>query len=207
MNTGIYTITSIIDNKVYVGHAKNIKLRWNGHISRLRNNRHENKHLQSAFNLYKENNFKFEILWECEEKYLYSEEHYWCNLLNVNNPKFGYNIAQTNPNGTWGFSEETRKKMSESRKNTTMSEISKKKLSITMSRKRANGEIKLSEQGRENLRLAQKNRVKKILNIKTGEIFNSGKELAECLNVPYQTINSRMHRKSKIFQNYKYVEK
>ena len=34
----------------------------------------------------------------CEKENAYSEEHYWCNLLNSHNREFGYNIAPTNPN-------------------------------------------------------------------------------------------------------------
>ena len=42
---GIYKIVNSINNKIYVGSAKNIKKRWSAHKSDLNKNKHHNKHL------------------------------------------------------------------------------------------------------------------------------------------------------------------
>ena len=111
MTVGIYTITSKIDNKIYVGCSKNVRTRLKKHENLLRQNKHINRHLQSAWNCYKESNFIFEILVECEEQHIYSEENYWCNLLNVHDANYGYNTKPTSPMGRSGHSKETIEKM------------------------------------------------------------------------------------------------
>jgi group I intron endonuclease len=127
---GIYTITNIANNKIYVGCSKNIKARILNHKSFLKKNKHTNVHIQHAWNKYGENSFIFEILEECEEKYLYSQEHYWCNILNVHNKKYGYNILGTTPTRNCIFSIETRLKMSISRKGLIRSKEHCKNISI-----------------------------------------------------------------------------
>lgn len=113
MNSGIYTITNIINNKIYLGKAKNIEQRKKDHFDDLIRNNHYNVHLQAAFNKYGSENFIFEPLLYCSEEFLYSEEHYWAILLNVNNINYGYNIRDTNPNGNKGsLSIETKLKIS-----------------------------------------------------------------------------------------------
>lgn len=56
---GIYIIFNRISKKVYIGSSFDIKDRIYTHLRRLRKNKHENKHLQYAFNKYKEESFKF----------------------------------------------------------------------------------------------------------------------------------------------------
>jgi len=96
--SGIYTITNILTNQVLVGESKNVHKRLIEHRSKLRGNYHENDYLQKAFNKYGEQNFKFELLENCDPSFLLSQENYWCNLLDSHNDRFGYNILQTGPN-------------------------------------------------------------------------------------------------------------
>lgn len=60
--SGIYRIRNLIDDKAYIGSAKNLKSRKSTHFAALRNNRHVNIYLQRAWNKYGEKNFVFEIL-------------------------------------------------------------------------------------------------------------------------------------------------
>ena len=114
---GIYTITNIINNKIYIGYTNNFIRRKNDHFSYLKRNVHKNIHLQKAYNKYGRDNFIFEILEECEESYLCSQEHYWCNMLNTHNKNYGYNILPTHPDKIAStHSKETKIKISNSTK-------------------------------------------------------------------------------------------
>ena len=96
---GIYTITNIVNNKMYLGYTSNFQERKFRHFSQLRLNKHKNYHLQSAFNKYGESNFIFEILEECDINDVCWLEYYWMNLLNLLDDKYGYNIGLPNPLG------------------------------------------------------------------------------------------------------------
>tara|TARA_B110000503_G_scaffold94145_1_gene141910 strand:- start:5115 stop:5864 length:750 start_codon:yes stop_codon:yes gene_type:complete len=110
-NPGIYIIKNNIDQKVYVGASKDTHVRLGMHKTQLRANRHHNIHLQNAYNKYGEDKFTFDILEECDEQYIYSQENYWCNLLNSHNKLFGYNIDPTAPEGKCTVSDETKIRM------------------------------------------------------------------------------------------------
>ena len=56
----IYSIINKITNKRYVGKTTDIIKRRNDHLNKLRNNKHINEKLQSAWNKYSEDNFLFE---------------------------------------------------------------------------------------------------------------------------------------------------
>lgn len=93
MNSGIYTITNIINNKIYVGSSCTLNRRLTIHKRTLRQNKHHNIHLQRAYNKYGKEFFKFELLEYCEESLLPYIEYYWINTLNTLNFEYGYNIA------------------------------------------------------------------------------------------------------------------
>lgn len=99
--SGIYTITCLVNNKIYVGQATNIRQRRNNHLSQLRRGIHYNPYLQRAWNKYGEKNFKIEVLVECPKELLSSEEHYWVYWLNTRNKKYGYNQQATYPNKSY----------------------------------------------------------------------------------------------------------
>ena len=66
MAKGIYKIINIINNHFYVGSAVDLKRRKSRHFSELRNNRHNNKHLQAAWNKYGAAAFIFVVVEEVE---------------------------------------------------------------------------------------------------------------------------------------------
>lgn len=88
----IYKITNIINNKCYIGQAKNYKQRFYTHKSNLRKNKHDNRYLQFAWNKYGEENFTFEVI-DSGEDYNELEKHY-INLYNSTDKNFGYNILK-----------------------------------------------------------------------------------------------------------------
>lgn len=49
---GIYSITNVNDNKVYIGSTNNFEKRYYRHLHLLKKNKHFNIHLQRAFNIY-----------------------------------------------------------------------------------------------------------------------------------------------------------
>ena len=58
----IYKIENKLNQNLYIGITTNPQIRKNRHFNYLRQNKHPNSHLQSAFNKYGEENFFFEIL-------------------------------------------------------------------------------------------------------------------------------------------------
>lgn len=139
----IYTITNKVNNKLYVGKTNNFLYRMSKHKYTLRHNIHVNEHLQRAFNKYSEESFNFEILEECEIEYLYSQEHYWCNLLDVFNYNKGYNIKSTHPLNKSGHSADSLEKVKKTLTGRKLSLEHKLKLSLAKQGKKLPDEVKL----------------------------------------------------------------
>ena len=70
MISGIYKIINLINGKIYLGSAKNFIRRWTNHKSLLQRNKHDNIHLQRAYNQDGVENFKYEVIEYCEPKKL-----------------------------------------------------------------------------------------------------------------------------------------
>lgn len=63
---GIYSIVNKITGQLYIGKTTNsFGDRWDSHKAMLRNNYHFNRKLQEEWNRYGEDNFRFDILFEC----------------------------------------------------------------------------------------------------------------------------------------------
>src|ERR1035437_2049507 len=97
MISGIYKITSLDNNKFYIGSSKEIKIRWNRHLNDLKNKKHGNIHLQRAFNKYGIDSFKFEIIEYCEEHNLLIREQYYLDTLKPYED--GFNIGVNSSGG------------------------------------------------------------------------------------------------------------
>ena len=124
---GVYKILNIKNNKFYIGSTvDSFKQRIKDHFFKLRKNIHLNSHLQSAFNKYGEEYFEVSILYIGEHlKDIRAVEQKYINDLNVCNPNIGYNI---DPNVYRKY----------------RNEITNKKISETLKRKYASGEITVS---------------------------------------------------------------
>ena len=62
MNSGIYAITNMESDKVYIGSTVSFDERWGQHRRALLRGNHDNSHLQYSWNKYDENAFKFGVL-------------------------------------------------------------------------------------------------------------------------------------------------
>ena len=126
---GIYKITNLINNKLYVGSAVNIKNRFKTHKRLLKNNKHFNNHLQSSYNKYGIDNFSYDIIEITSIETLLNRESFWINELNANNTKFGYNKRlEVSSNIGIKLSYETKKRLSESHMGHKRSDETNKKI-------------------------------------------------------------------------------
>ena len=111
---GIYCIENLINGKKYIGQSINILARWKQHLSNLRRKIHHNEKLQNAWNKYGENNFKFYIIVETDADSLDEFEIKYISLYdtyaNGYNKDYGGYYRKN-------MTDETKKKISESRKN------------------------------------------------------------------------------------------
>ena len=78
---GIYLITNNINNKGYIGQSTDLKNREYSHLSYLRRNKHNNKHLQYSWNKYGEENFEFIIVEYCNIDIIDTRECYWIDYV------------------------------------------------------------------------------------------------------------------------------
>lgn len=112
--TGIYVIRNLVNGKVYIGQSVNVDDRLAHHKSELRHNRHTNTYMQRAWNKHGEDNFTFEVLLPCEEKYLDVFEKYFIFSYDAMNRKHGYN-RESGGSLLKHISKESRAKMSASK--------------------------------------------------------------------------------------------
>lgn len=115
--SGVYQIRNLENGKMYIGSSCRLYDRKLQHKNDLKNNRHENIHLQHAFNKYGIENFIFEIIEFCIEEEQYIIEQYW--LDKFYGKEFCYNInpiASKPPNNKGkkrNLTEEKRKELNE----------------------------------------------------------------------------------------------
>lgn len=107
--SGIYGIINIINNKIYIGSTKNFYKRKSQHFSTLKFNKHSNRYLQSAYNKYGKDSFKFIILERnISIEKLIERELYWINLKESLDRNKGYNLSIPDINTLHTHSQETK---------------------------------------------------------------------------------------------------
>ena len=96
IKSGIYKIVNLVNYKIYVGSAFNLKERFRSHRNELRRKVHVNIPLQNAWNKYGEENFKFEILEKVSDitKLLEREQFYLDMFKCFADADNGYNILK-----------------------------------------------------------------------------------------------------------------
>lgn len=107
---GIYCITNKINGKKYFGQSIDIERRKKAYFNK---GDFPNDHLKNAFNKYGKENFKFEIIKCCKEKYLDRFEKLYIRVHDTMNPNKGYN-KESGGNLNKHLSNEVREKISKS---------------------------------------------------------------------------------------------
>jgi group I intron endonuclease len=108
---GIYLIENLTNNKKYIGQSVNIYQRWYDHQYLLKSNSHYNIHLQSAWNKYGTDAFRFSVLELCDVCNLDDREKYYIQYYQSYMAELGYNLTLGGEGGV--PTNETRQKMSE----------------------------------------------------------------------------------------------
>lgn len=106
---GIYCIENTKNKKVYIGSSKNIYQRLLKHFALLRHNKHQNGHLQNAWNKYGEDVFRWYVLEFCSEDKLTETEQLCIDLFGAE-----YNITRIVERNI--LSEESRTKQGNTRR-------------------------------------------------------------------------------------------
>lgn len=113
MNSGIYKIANKITGDFYIGSAINLKNRFYRHNTTLNLNKHQNRHLQNAYNKYGKHAFEFVIIELVPNKNsLIKREQFYIDKLNPI-----YNICKI-ANSSLGIkrTEDTKHKLSLAKK-------------------------------------------------------------------------------------------
>lgn len=116
---GVYKITNLTNNKLYIGSSIDIKGRWAEHKRDLKNNKHHSTYLQRSWNKYGENSFNFSIIEECNKDDLLDREQFYLDKYKSYKKENGYNVAKDSSAPMMGrkHSEETLIKLSEGVRN------------------------------------------------------------------------------------------
>lgn len=174
MNSGVYAILNVLNDKVYVGSAVDLSDRFRLHLLHINRGSHHNRHLQKAWLKYGAQAFVFVVI-EYTDWILEREQH-WIKELNTTNIEKGYNICAVarNRKGVKASketreklrlshlgkkaSDETKKKMSEQRIGNTVNNGRKWSQDTIDKRSKSNTGRKRSEEAKARMALAQKNR-------------------------------------------------
>lgn len=97
---GIYKITNLINNKIYIGQSIDCQRRWAEHKragqinpNSVKNKRDYNLPIHCAIRKYGIKNFQFEVIEECERNVLDVKEQYWIGFYKSNLKDIGYNLT------------------------------------------------------------------------------------------------------------------
>lgn len=204
--SGIYKITSPT-KKVYIGQSINI---YNRIAQYNKTKQCSQIKLYRSFNKYGKDKHTFEVLEYCDIELLNEKERYYQDLYSVIG-KNGLNCSLTKSSDRSGrmseetkrklkervFSEDTKRKMSIARKGVKLSDLTKEKLrNIHLGKKK-------TEEHKKNMSSGIS---KKIINTKTGEIFNSALELSKLNGMKQQTIQKKITNILKNDTDYMYLK-
>ncbi len=194
-SAGIYMIFCP-NNTCYIGQSKNVYRRWREHKWMLKNNKHENSHLQNIYNKY--GIPLFFILENCIPECLNEREIAWGNQI-VDRDKL---INQRGMGEVVQVSEETRRKIGAKSKGRSPSEATRKRLKETSKAAYEANKAKRFEQAQMQAKMNIENNTK-IKPEQYPEIFKllsegkTQKEIATMLGVSRATIGLVKNRQRK----------
>jgi group I intron endonuclease len=207
---GIYKITNP-KGAVYIGQSIDIYRRFRYY--KKTQNCNEQPKLYNSFLKYGTDNHTFEIIEECSVEILNERERYWQDFYNATNRDKGLNCRLTETSDFNGkLSEETCEKISIALKGRVFSEEHKKKLAENHAFKKEGyihpnkGKKHSSETIKKMSESNPKIRSKKVINTKTGEIYNSGKEMCEILGLNYNVMRKIFCGQVKNNTPFKYID-
>lgn len=127
MNSGIYQIKNLSTGVVYYGRTIDWAARRRRHLSDLRAGRHKNPRLQHSWSARTEDEFDFSLVWPSEPEMLEELESFVLDFTFDTGRV--YNAHKNSVGGFLGqkHSEETKRKWSELRRGTTMSDAAKQR--------------------------------------------------------------------------------
>lgn len=223
---GIYKITNLINGKTYIGQSIDIQRRFWEH----RCVSHEsNRHLKYALQKYGKDNFKYEVLEECDESLLDERERYY-----IAKHKPEYNVTNGGQDSLRRYPDEIKKKISQKakeqwanmsneekadriannlkgpKKGHAVSEETRKKLrDFNIGKKQSSETI---EKRKETMRKKKSagyvqtnaSHRKKIICIETGEIFESVKEASESLGIRASNISHVLKGRQKTAKGFRF---
>lgn len=128
MRCGIYQIRNVVNEKRYIGSARNIYNRWWRHRYLLERGRHHSIYLQRAWDKYGADAFEFHILLFCDVGDLLFYEQ---RLLDCMQPQYNISIVAGAPTAGKSLSEKHRMRLSELNKGEHHPQYGKKRSNET----------------------------------------------------------------------------
>ena len=207
MNTGIYILNWDNCDYYYYGSSINLQRRKKQHYNKLRNGNHFNHILLKVYKKHGLPNFS--IVENCDKSDLYNMELKY--LLKSKGDKNNINILYSPDGAGRCFSEESKRKISESLRNRIFSDVH------ILNLKLCNAGINNPRYGkpvlketREKLSNAQKreknNSARKVINISTGKIYLCAKCITdEDKSINYYTLIGKLSGRRKNNTPYRYI--
>ena len=219
----IYCWRNVHNEKRYIGQTVNPKTRFNEHKRHLGNYDGQNL-FGRALNKYSSmDDWEYTVIEEVPKEMLDQREINWIAFYNSNDPKHGYNTLEGGHN-VYGyeFSEESRRKMSESHKGKKHSEETRRKISGSLKGRKFSEEtrrkISESHKGKKHTPEARKNMSNSHNSNKIG-VFQNDMLIAVCdtiaevshiadvsKHVIFRIIAGRYHQ-TKSGYSFKYISK
>ena len=155
---GIYGIKNLINGKIYIGKTgMNFGDRWDSHRSLLNSGKHDNPHLQRAWDQYGQNNFEFIVIEDCNVDDLSDREKYYIKLYK--DMGLAYNIHDGGDEGyNLGkhLSDETKRKIGEKNRINGLGRKASDETKLKMSESHTGMKYTpMSEEGKKNIQQAQ----------------------------------------------------